>query len=377
MPTFWFPLSLIGAAIVAMGFSGFSSPCHAGDPGSENAPAATTGHPEPDAAWVTFTGKDGPGKDRTILLVSGDEEYRSEEALPQLAKILAERHGFTCTVLFAIDPATGKIDPNVKNNIPGLHLLKDADLLVLFIRFRELPAEQMQHFADYLATGKPIVGIRTATHAFAFKPGERFSDWSHDSKTWDGGFGRQILGETWIAHHGTHGKEATRGIIAPDAKEHPITRGIAEGDIFGPTDVYKVRMPLPRGSMPIVLGQVIAGMKPTDPPVEGKKNAPMMPIAWTRSYSYNQGPTGRVFTSTMGSSQDLSSAGFRRLLVNGCYWALGMEEKITSESSVELVGEYEPSPFKFGGFKPNLYAKDHRMTAETSPTPGEVSPPVD
>ena len=90
------------------------------------------------------------GHGKHIVLVSGDEEYRSEEALPQLAKILSSEHGFDCTVLFAIDPKTGLIDPNYRQNIPGLGALKNADLLILFTRRRNLPDEQMQAFDEYL-----------------------------------------------------------------------------------------------------------------------------------------------------------------------------------------------------------------------------------
>ena len=167
------------------------------------------------AAWVVFDGGDGPGKGKHIVLVSGDEEYRSEEALPQLAKILAKHHGFKCTVLFAIDPKDGTINPNVNDNIPGLEALETADLMVIFTRFRNLPDEQMKHIVDYVEAGKPIIGLRTATHAFNLEAGKTYAavDW-HDSKEWDGGFGRQVLGETWISHHGDHGKQSTRGIIA-------------------------------------------------------------------------------------------------------------------------------------------------------------------
>src|SRR5262249_15468822 len=80
--------------------------------------------------WVVYDGFDGPGKGIHIVLVSGDEEYRSEETLPQLGKILAKHHGFKCTVLFAINPKEGTIDPEVKDNIPGLEALKTADLMV-------------------------------------------------------------------------------------------------------------------------------------------------------------------------------------------------------------------------------------------------------
>ena len=311
--------------------------------------------------WVVYEGSEGPGKGKHIVLVSGDEEYRSEEALPQLGKILSQHHGFKCTVLFAINPEDGTIDPNNSTNIPGLESLKTADLMVIFTRFRDLKDDQMQHIVDYVETGKPIVGMRTATHAFNIKDGKTFSDYSWRAKKWEGGFGRQILGETWINHHGHHGVESTRGLIAPEAKDHPITIGIKSGDVWGTTDVYGVRLPLPGDSKPIFLGQVLKGMSPTDEPVEGKKNDPMMPVAWTKSYETKAGEKGRVFTTTMGASQDLTSAGTRRMLTNGCYWALGMEDKISPDSSVELVGEFKPSPFKMGGFKKGVKPVDHKL----------------
>src|SRR5436309_4162544 len=127
--------------------------------------------------WVVYDGFDGPGKGKHIVLVSGDEEYRSEEALPQLAKILARRHGFKCTVLFAIDPKDGTINPDVRDNIPGLEALKTADLLILLTRFRDLPDEQMKFIVDYVESGKPVIGLRTATHAFNIEPGKTYSKW--------------------------------------------------------------------------------------------------------------------------------------------------------------------------------------------------------
>jgi type 1 glutamine amidotransferase len=297
------------------------------------------------AQFVQYDGGQGP----RVVLVSGDEEYRSEEALPQLGKILAKRHGFRCTVLFAVDPATGDIDPNVRNNIPGLDHLDDADLMVIFTRFRALPEDQMKHIVDYVNSGRPIVGIRTATHAFDLDKSSSHADWSWRSKAWEGGFGRQVLGETWISHHGKHGKQSTRGIIAPGMQDHPILRGIHDGDIWGPTDVYGVRLPLPGDSRALVLGEVLENMSPDDKPVAGKQNDPMMPIAWIKTYTGSAGKAARVFTTTMGSAQDMNSEGYRRLLVNSCYWAVGLEDKIAAKSNVDLVGHYEAHPFRAGG----------------------------
>ena len=313
--------------------------------------------------WLVIDGAAGPGKGRHVVLVSGDEEYRSEEGLTQLARILAKHHGFTCTELYAIDPATGEIDPMNQKNIPGLEALRKADLMVIATRFRNLPDDQMKEIDAYIKSGRPVVGLRTATHAFnppKDSPYARYG-WNVKGGEFEGGFGRQVLGETWIKHHGHHGHESTRGVIVPESKDHPVVRGIKDGDIWGPTDVYGVRLPLPGDSKPLVLGQVLEGMSPDSPVVEGAdagKNEPMMPIAWTKTYSVDGGPTGRVFTTTMGSSTDLASAGLRRLVVNGCYWAVGLEDTIPAAANVELVGTYEPTPFKSGGHKKGVKPAD-------------------
>src|SRR5690606_17211017 len=296
--------------------------------------AAMVGHVAADDAkpYVVYEGDSGPGYGKHIVLISGDEEYRSEEALPQLGKILARHHGFQCTVLFAVDPATGEINPNVRNNIPGLEALKSADLMIIATRFRDLPDDQMKYIVDYIESGKPVIGMRTATHAFNIRKDSAYHkyDWRYGGEEYPKGFGKQVLGETWVAHHGRHKHESTRGIVAPDAAGHPILRGIADGDIWGPTDVYTVNLPLPGDSRPRVLGRVCKrpgevgerdrffGMGPEDPPLEGEKNGPMMPVAWTRTYN-----GARVCCTTMRSSTDLLSEGLRRLLVNAAYWCLG------------------------------------------------------
>ena len=324
--------------------------------------------------WLTIPAGDGSGKGKHVVLISGDEEYRSEECLPQLAKILAKHHGFKCTVLFAIDPKDGTINPQVTNNIPGLEALKTADLCVMFIRMRNLPADQMAHFAAYLKTGKPIIGLRTATHAFQLaKDSPYFVDYQWNNP--DGGFGRKVLGETWVAHHGNHGKEGTRGRIAKGQESHPILSGIKDGELFGPTDVYTVKLPLPGDSQPLILGEVTKTLDPNSEAVAGKKNDPMMPICWTKTYEAD-GRKGRTFTSTLASGQDFANEGLRRVFVNACYWCLGMESSITTcrqvihyrtglfrrkqvdfietipvKANVDLVGTYEPLPFKAGGHK--------------------------
>jgi hypothetical protein len=230
----------------------------------------------------------------------------------------------------------------------------------------------MKHIVGYMEAGKPIIGIRTATHAFDIPAGKTYSKYSYNygGMEYEQGFGRQVLGETWRTHHGKHGSQSTRGIIAKGQESHPILRGIKDGDIWGPTDVYGVRLPLPGDSQPLVLGQVLSGMQSSDPPaaaVENPKtksfvdpNNPMMPIVWTKTYTTSAGTKGRAFCSTIGAANDLPSEGTRRLLVNASYWAVGLEDKIPAQSNVALVGEYKPSDFKNNGFKPNLKPEDYK-----------------
>lgn len=308
--------------------------------------------------WVVYDGFDGPGKGKHIVLVSGDEEYRSEEALPQLGKILAKHHGFKCTVLFAVNPDDGTIDPDNTRNIPGLEALRSADLMIIATRFRNLPDEQMRHVAEYLDGGKPVIGMRAAVVAFRLSS-PTYERFGCGSRTWRGGFGQQILGQTWISHHGRHGRESTRGVLAPGAKDDPIVRGV--DDVWGPTDVYTVRSPLPGDSKVLLLGQVLSGMNPTDKPVEGRKNDPMMSMAWTKTYGGTAGQTGRVFTTTMGAATDFQSEGLRRLVVNAAYWCVGLEGQIPAKSNVDLVGKYEPLPFGFGKFKKGVKPSGHAL----------------
>lgn len=332
---------------------------------------------------------------RTVVFIGGDEEYRSEEALPQLAAILSERHGFETKVLLAKDQKTGKINPNVRDAIPELEALEDADLMVIFTRWRILPDEQMAHIDRYLKAGKPVVALRTATHAFAPPPAvhpqvlgylralakadhaadvprpeigdEAWGPYGHygdgyfgPKEEWRDGFGRFIVGERWVAHHGRHKHESTLGILNPEQAEHPVLRGLDDGSIWGPTDVYSIRLQVVTDIEPLVFGQVMKrkgeydeqdpyyGMRPDDGPPVAEKNDPMMPIAWTKTYRLPDGEAeGRVFTTTMGASTDLVSQGVRRMIIQGAFWAMGIEDRIPAEGlDVELVGDYRPTKFE-------------------------------
>jgi oligogalacturonide lyase len=297
--------------------------------------------------WITYQGKGGPANGKHLVFLTGDEEYRSEEGLPMLAKILAYRHGFKCTVLFAVDK-DGTINPNLSASLPGAEALDSADAIVMLLRFRLYADETMKHFVDAYQRGVPIIGLRTSTHAFKSAGGK--SPYKNF-----GAFGKQVLGEQWVSHWGKHKQEATRGIIEASAKDDPLLRGVA--DIFGDTDVYEAYPPA--DAKILVRGQVLKGMKPSDPPADYKRkrstdkqeqgiNDPMMPVVWTRLYKNEAGKENKVFCTTMGSSTDLQSEGLRRLVVNAVFWGLGLD--IPARANVTYVGDYKPTMYGFNSF---------------------------
>lgn len=299
----------------------------------------------------------GPGKGKHIVLLSGDEEYRSEEGLPMLAKILSQRHGFKSTVLFAVDEK-GEINPDMKSRLPGAAALDSADVIVMLLRFRAWPDEQMKHFVDAYNRGVPIIALRTSTHAFTPPTGSSYKSFAR--------FGEDVLGEEWVSHWGNHKKEATLGLIEPNAGDHPILRGIKE--IFGDSDVYEAYPPA--DATILVRGQVLQGMKPTDPPAHYKKkrasdrqeqdvNDPPMPVAWTRLHKNEAGQTNKIFCTTLGAATDLQNEGLRRVIVNSVYWALDMPH--TSLADVTYVDDFKPTMYGFGGYRRGLVPEDHAL----------------
>ncbi len=310
-----------------------------------------------DDQWITYEGKDGPGKGKRVVLLSGDEEYRSEEALPMLGKLLSQRHGFTCTVLFAINKQSGDIDPNTADNLPGAEALDKADLVITLLRFRHWPDEQFKHFADYVKAGKPVIGLRTSTHAFSGLKGE-YAPFNS--------FGKKVYGEGWVNHWGGHKREATRGVIEAGAKDDALLRGVS--DLFGDTDVYEA---YPSADAKILVrGVVLKGMKPGDEPADYKKkratdkqeqgvNDPAMPVVWTRVNDDAFGKGNKVLCTTMGSATDLQNEGLRRLIVNAAYSFTGLE--VPAKADVAYVDLFKPLFYGFNGFRKGLKVSDHEL----------------
>ena len=231
--------------------------------------------------------------------------------------------------------------------------------MVIVTRFRNLPDEQMKHIVDYVESGRPIIGMRTATHAFNLQGQDATPDTRGTARRWDGGFGRQVLGETWVNHHGEHGKQSTRG-SSPRGRRTTRSSAASRTATSGgrPTSTPS-DLPLPGDSKPLVLGQVLDGHEAGRPAARRQEERP------DDAGRLDQDLQGRVrtrpggvFTTTMGASQDLASEGVRRLLVNACYWAVGLEDKIPEKSDVSLVGEYKPTPFGFGKFRKGVKPSD-------------------
>jgi type 1 glutamine amidotransferase len=250
-----------------------------------------------------------------------------------LARILAKHHGFKCTVVFGVDE-NGMIQPGM-SNVPGIEALKSADLMVVFTRFQNWPADQMQHFVDYLDRGGPIVGLRTATHGFKIPGDSPFAKYSngYGGDEYKDGFGRQVLGEKWAGHYGGNHRQSTRLDIVPEKADHPILCGVK--DMWVQCGGYSADPLQP--SEVLAMAQPIQGMTPDAEPDPTRKP---VPGAWTRSYQGASGKSGRVFTSTYGASNDIENDGYRRMLINSCFWALGMEDAIAAEADVSFVGPY-------------------------------------
>lgn len=312
---------------------------------------------ESGIGWVSYPAGDGPGAGKHVVLLAGDEEYRSEEALPMLAKILSARHGFKCTVLFSADP-DGTINPNLGTSLGKPETLDSADAIILSLRFRKWPDEAMKHFDDAIQRGIPVIGLRTSTHAFQLPATSDFKQYNN--------FGKAVLGEKWISHWGKHKGEATRGVMEPPAKESPLLRGVE--DVFGDSDVYEAYPP--DDAVILMRGQVLEGMEPGDPPAAREKkrasdgqmqdiNTPMMPVAWTREVKNSSGKTNKVLCTTLGAATDLASEDLRRLVVNGVYWGLAIE--VPEKADVTVVGDFKPSDYSFNGFQKGIKASDHAL----------------
>ncbi len=287
-----------------------------------------------------------------VVFVAGDEEYRSEESMPMLAKMVARELGARVSVRFALDSA-GNVDPNVNDNIPGLEVLDSADLLVLFTRWRKLPDAQAKYITDFAESGKPLVGFRTSTHAFLY---ENDSLRQHLNDAWP----TAVFGQQWITHHG-HFDDGDAPLTSVETiaerADHPILRGVE------PFQAYSWLYHVDGGAWNInpKTAHLLRGTSlRSQHEAEGRlEEFPLTnPVAWTNDY---QG--ARVFFTTLGHPYDWREASMRRLALNGIAWALGQEERIPAGGlDPAIEGTYAPNNSGFGtkfkaGLKPEDFLK--------------------
>ncbi len=235
-----------------------------------------------------------------VVFIAAEDEYRSELTLASLAKD-AQARGWSTTLL------TAAPDQSNPSNIPGLEALDRADLVVLYLRFRTLPAEQVAHLDRYLKRGGPIVGLRTSTHAFAYPQGHPLAEWNS--------FGQRVLGAPWIRHFG---HDSTTDVShAPTAAKDPLLEGVAP-TFHVRSWLYDLegRFP-PPGARILLMGQSCDAQSRQVP------SRRPSPVAWTHHTPWNS----RVFMTTLGHPEDFQSPSFRKLLRNAMDWAMREETR--------------------------------------------------
>jgi type 1 glutamine amidotransferase len=236
-----------------------------------------------------------------VVFVCGDHEYSGESTLPLLAKALEKNYGFRTKVL------SSSPDQNSERNIPGLEALAEADLVVFYLRWRLLPADQVAKIEAYLASGKPIMGFRTTTHSFNYPKGdplESYNGWAERAFGAPPGWG----GKSKHTHYGHNA--STDAKIIPAAAKHPILTGV-DPAFHVRSWLYRVLPDFPvKGTEWLLMGKA----------VNPDKEATEQPIAWTWKNAYN----GRVFFTTMGHPEDFMVESFQRLVVNAIHWELGL-----------------------------------------------------
>ena len=261
-----------------------------------------------------------------VVFLCNEDEYHARETLPSFARDLQEKFGCRCTVLI------GQGDDGFK----GLDALKTADAMVLFVRRRALPKEQLDEIRAYCNSGKPLVGLRTASHAFAKKTKvpAGHAEWPE--------FDREVLG----GNYHNHGKQNTEVKVAPEAAGHPLLAGIDPQKWTSKSTLY-FTSPLDKQARVLLMGSS-----------EGKSE----PVAWTHTYKGS-----RVFYTSLGHQDDFATAQFRTLLTNAIFWSMDRPLPDGKNSGVNnplgIVGNLLPRPRRI-----EPVAEDYILTAETNIT---------
>ncbi len=234
-----------------------------------------------------------------VVFVTGDDEYSSELTMPILAAALEASYSMRTTVLSAFPDEHA-------DNIPGLELLEQADLMVLFMRNRTLPRDQAERIVGYLDHGNPLVSLRTSTHAFLYPEGHELESFND--------FGPRYVGAPYVWDYGHENGTDVRPLGA--AADHPILTGVPP-EFHVPSWLYTL---LP--DYPVAGSQILMTGFPLGDTFDPEAGDPVdTPVAWTRRTDAG----GRVFTTTLGHPVDLQQEGLQRLIINGIHWALSLE----------------------------------------------------
>lgn len=265
-----------------------------------------------------------------VVFVTGDHEYSGEVTMPLLAAELEKRYRMKTMVLKSYP------DQNAEANISGLESLARADLAVFFLRWRQLPKEQLNHIEAYLASGKPVMGFRTTSHAFNYPQGHALERWN--------AFGAEAFGTPpgWGKDGHTHyGHESSTDVsVIPAAAAHPVLLGVA-GPFHVRSWLYHVEPNWPPAdAVRLLLGKAVNPNKPA------KEN----PVAWTWKNRFG----GRVFFTTLGHPEDFKVEAVQRLVVNGVHWSLGLATPNPWKGTFHMSASYrgvQPQAVKHDGRK--------------------------
>ncbi|MGE0755513.1 MAG: ThuA domain-containing protein [Pirellulaceae bacterium] len=252
---------------------------------------------------------------RRVAILIGDDEYKTEETLPAFVESDLKPLGFEVDMVHA--------DSADKHRFPGMEeAIRRADAVLVSVRRRLPPPAQLNALRDHFAAGKPILGIRTACHAWCLRDDKQNQAAVEKGQGVWPEFDAVVFGGNYTNHHG-NGPQTTIA-VAGRAGSHPILRGLAGADgrpfaggFAGSGSLYRVR-PLASSTEPLLWGSI--------PGQEAE------PVAWTNRAGPRQ---ARVFNTTLGHPDDFTAPGFRKLLVNALFWSL--EEPYPAGQDIERL----------------------------------------
>lgn len=230
-----------------------------------------------------------------VAFVISEDEYKTEQTLTQFAREQLQRD-FRISLFYG--------DAHDIHLLPGIEQLADADVALISVRRRVLPTEQLDVFRKFIADGKPVVGIRTASHAFSLRDGEPPAGHA----VWPE-FDRDVLGGNYQGHHDNQPGVGppTRVWVLPEAREEAVLKGLPEGEWSVVSTLY-LTQPLGPRAKPLMMGRV-------------ENRLPHEPVTWTNTHVGG----GRVFYTSLGHPADFELPAFRQLLLNGIRWAVESE----------------------------------------------------